>query len=265
MPTSYEVQRDALHAQANAYATSLGLSGQWNGEWDAFRHAYVSAEMTRIYGAGTAKFLGDMNEIKGQFVNGQPHQEKNMDLWNNKAGRDIGANSSSPAETAHRVKNALENGALITEPEIDGRQHSGTGQPATNDKDPEVCCEECGNAGSFPPPAWPPAPGEQGSGEDGQTLYIPIVDVTPFPIPVIGAARSAMSSSVESLPDSVDTAPSKAEPEPLQAKIDNAMALVAETHVDAAYAGQPEISLEQVSDQVVVTLDNQREQDLVLG
>ncbi|HEX8404353.1 MAG TPA: hypothetical protein VF670_07030 [Duganella sp.] len=266
MPTSYEVQRDGLHAQADAYAAAYGLQGARNGDWDAFRHAFVSAEMTRIYGAGTAKFLGDMNEIKGQFTQGQPHQEKNMDLWNNKAGRDIGSHTSSAEQTARKVMNALENGALITEPNVDGRQNS-TGQQTTDDSDPDVpCCDECGAAANWPPPTLPPRPGEVATGEDGGTMYIPIVDLTPAPIPAMGtAARTAMALSAESLQDNIDTVPAKGEPEHLQANIDNAMALVAETYVDAMSTGQLDISPEQVAEQHIVTLDNQREHDLVLG
>lgn len=270
MPTSYEAQKNALHSQADAYAKSFGLSGAHNGSWDAFRHAYVSAEMTRIYGAGTAKLLGDANEIYGQFSHGQPWQEKNMDLWNNKAGRDIGARSSSSAESARRAMNALDNKSLITDPEHDGRRHN-TGQPATNDKDPEVCCEECGAANTFPPPPWPPSPGETASYEDGSTLYIPIVDVTPVPIPVFGAAgRASMALSTEHAHTDMSKAEpealqAKADPEPLQAKIDNAMALVAETHFDGVHATQPETVAEQVLDHSSVTWDHQREPELALG
>lgn len=75
----YEAQVSGLQAQANAYARYYGLTGAHNGAWDAFRHAYVSAEMTRVHGSFTAKVLGDLYEAKGQ-MSGQPWQEKNMDL-----------------------------------------------------------------------------------------------------------------------------------------------------------------------------------------
>lgn len=103
-------------AEANQAARQLGLdpAGAHNGDWDAFRHAYASAEMTREYGEGWARWLGDANELKrpGGFFDG----EANMDLWNNARGREIGRESSSREDTIRRVKEALDRGDLMRHP-----------------------------------------------------------------------------------------------------------------------------------------------------
>ncbi len=46
----YEAHVAGLHTQADSYARHFGLDprGAHNGQWDAFRHAYVSAELTCI-------------------------------------------------------------------------------------------------------------------------------------------------------------------------------------------------------------------------
>jgi hypothetical protein len=236
MPTlqEYQAQKDGLQAQANAYAQQFRLTNPHNGSWDAFRHAYVSAEMSRVYGNLTAKILGDLNEAHGQ-VTGQPYQEKNMDLWNNQAGRRIGENSTGPGDSARRVRNAIENGSLITDPEHDGRQHSGTGQPAPNDKDPEVCCEECGAANTFPPPPPPPNPGQSVYIED-EEIVIPLMPMPPFN----QAYTWSRSIGETTVPEEEPVAPAG----PLQASVDTAMALIAETSMDttdvAAFAVEPD-------------------------
>lgn len=48
--------------EANAYAEQLGLepNTMHNDAWDAFRHAYTSAEMTREYGEALAHFAGEL-------------------------------------------------------------------------------------------------------------------------------------------------------------------------------------------------------------
>lgn len=66
----------------------------------AFRHALVSAELTRKHGEDAAKFLGDLNEAarRGSYdpLNAP---DRNQDLANNKAGRDIGKTSTSQQDS----------------------------------------------------------------------------------------------------------------------------------------------------------------------
>lgn len=125
-----------------------------------------------------------------------------MDLWNNAAGRDIGARSTSAGDSARRVANALGNGSLITSPE-DPRKHDSK-QPPPDDKPPEeACCEECGASHPLPPP--PPEPGVGG--------IVVIDDSMPGPI----------------TPETPGFAP-----DALQASLDSALALIADMRVDAA-------------------------------
>jgi hypothetical protein len=99
--------------EAHDYARLYGLTGPHNGDIDVFRHAYASAEMTREFGETWAIALGNLNEIKGDLSHGQPLLERNMDLWNNAKGREIGHYSSSKADTASRVLAELKSDGLI--------------------------------------------------------------------------------------------------------------------------------------------------------
>lgn len=271
----YKSQVNALHVQADAYARYFGLEGERNGAWDAFRHAYASAELTRVHGAFTAKLLGDAHEIDNQFNDPNwKYQEKNMDLWNNAAGRKMGENSSGPADTARRVMNAMGRDSLITDPEHDGRQ-SGGNQPAPDDSDPKACCDECGAADTFPPPPWPPSPSDQASssGPEG-TVDIPIVYLPPIDISAISAtapSELAMSSewlqadagsamqrmSSESLPASTE---SSKMPASLASSIDGAMATIANTHVDSTQGHALTIEHGHVIEAAVVAWTDHREE-----
>ncbi|MGK5030541.1 DUF6973 domain-containing protein [Janthinobacterium sp. MDT1-19] len=274
----YEAQVEGLHAQADAYARHFGYTyGAINGHnnsWDAFRHAYVSAEMTRVHGSLTAKILGDMHEIKGDFTRDQPWAEKNMDLWNNAAGRKIGENSYNAADSARRVSNALDNGSLIKDPK-DPRKHSST-PPQPNDKDPEVCCEECGAAHTFPPIPWPPAPNEAYL-DDGQEFIIPPMTVPPFNLPVVAVAsrmaltdesQGELTTSTESAIELTLSTTSQVElatwVEPLQASIDSAMAVIVETRVDVIQIPTLVAEVEIAIDPMVSNWSDHREADIAV-
>jgi hypothetical protein len=273
----YRAQVSGLHAQADAYAKLFHYTygGPHNTRWDAFRHAFVSAEMTRVHGSLTAKFLGDMYEIKGDFAHNQPWTEKNMDLWNNAAGRKIGENSYNAADSARRVSNALDNGSLIIDPK-DPRKHSST-PPQPNDKDPEVCCEECGAAHTFPPIPWPPSPNESVYLEDGEQLIIPPMTVPPFNLPVVAvASRMEMADESQSEPTTLAESPveltvsatSQVEmatwAEPLQASIDSAMAVIVETRTDVIQGPTLVAEVEIVLDPMASTWSDHREADIAV-
>ncbi len=116
MPTPTYGDLARYGREADAYARQFGLTGRHNGDWDAFRHAYASAEMTRQYGSEWARAAGDFYEKYGDFFNGQGSAERNMDLWNNARGRDIGAQSTSSQDSAQRARSALAGGDLINNP-----------------------------------------------------------------------------------------------------------------------------------------------------
>jgi hypothetical protein len=258
----YEAQVAGLQAQANAYAQGYGLTGAHNGSWDAFRHAYVSAEMARVHGTFTAKILGDLYEAQGQ-MSGQPWNEKNMDLWNNAAGRKIGARSESPGDTAHRVKNALDNDSLIKSP--NDSRNADTGQPDPNDKDPEVCCEECGAANTFPPPPRPPQPGQSEDSEDKVFVFIPPMMVPPFNTTAYGRALNADSISSDEQPEArLNNAQAEELPEPLQASVDSTMVLIAEVQFDDAIATAQYAESEHVGSSPILGWEGHREHETAI-
>ncbi|HNQ00247.1 MAG TPA: hypothetical protein PKK99_14395, partial [Bacteroidia bacterium] len=89
---------------------------------DAYRHAYVSAVMTKDHGEFIAFVAGAAHEIRGDLFNGQKSEPRRMDDWNNSVGREIGAAASSRESIAQDVHSALQSGELITDPAIDKRQ-----------------------------------------------------------------------------------------------------------------------------------------------
>lgn len=107
-----------------------------NDTFDAYRHAYASGVFAMEYGDVSSNILGQAYEIKGQFLNDiyyadeklgfdilaaksqSPQKyakEKNMDLWNNRVGREISENCSTREELAKEIAEALKSGKLITD------------------------------------------------------------------------------------------------------------------------------------------------------
>ncbi len=110
-PKYSDFVRYSQEATAAGRAAGLADSGLHNGEADAFRHAYASAEMTREFGEGWARVLGSVNELKHPLDIFD--DEANMDLWNNARGREIGLNSTSKQDSIQQILVALQNGTLI--------------------------------------------------------------------------------------------------------------------------------------------------------
>ena len=102
-------------AEANAYIAQLGLSGAHNGNADAFRHAFVSAAMTQDFGSLAANLAGQANELRGDW-NGQPEDERNMDLHNNEIGRGLADGTTTRSQIANAALSALNSGQLVTNP-----------------------------------------------------------------------------------------------------------------------------------------------------
>jgi hypothetical protein len=92
----------------------------WNDQRDAFRHAYASAIAAYEHGWGVSAAGGYYREAehlidayrKNKLTNND-WKELIMDIWNNRVGREIGANATSREEIAQRVRDALQNGQLI--------------------------------------------------------------------------------------------------------------------------------------------------------
>jgi hypothetical protein len=99
-----------------------------NSEVDAFRHAYASGIMAMEYGENAANALGQGYELKNDYNNynlpdgtrkqspEQISKENNMDLWNNKIGRDISVGCASNDQLASKLAKALAAGQFITNP-----------------------------------------------------------------------------------------------------------------------------------------------------
>ncbi len=104
-------------------------------EEDAFRHAFASAYLV-ANGSIHAKTLGDFNEKIGPNSSGSGPTSKNMDLWNNAIGREIGEevlkeiNNSKEKMTSKVIENKIaekivgrmKKGELITDPKQDTRK-----------------------------------------------------------------------------------------------------------------------------------------------
>jgi len=155
---------DALYKryldEANAYAAKFGLdptTASRDGHWDAFRHAYASAAMTKEYGRPAAHLFGDANEVRGDLFHDQKSFSKHMDRWNNAVGRRLAEGAADKDEIARRAYDALRNGDLIIDPVQDGRCYTGpTLLPSPYDYDRNHIYE-----GPLPPP--PGAPAATGS------------------------------------------------------------------------------------------------------
>lgn len=105
-----------------------------NDETDAFRHALMEAYYTLKYGNFISKRIGDYHENQGS-KNGQPHFERNMDLWNNAVGRETALELKKELKgydnyysfdnkidmIAVKLRDKIKRGELITDPINDPR------------------------------------------------------------------------------------------------------------------------------------------------
>ena len=121
-----------LRDEANAIAKDQGFDSesqdlQQSLKADAFRHAYTSAEITRLLGGGrygedVARMGGDAVEIASPG-NREPGAEairdRNMDLLNNRTGRENGRTSTSKEDSIRKTMESLERGDLVTDPNND--------------------------------------------------------------------------------------------------------------------------------------------------
>jgi len=87
IPRAYWRYKDSQTALR--VAVNSGLKGLWNGPADAFRHCLWSCLMTQSIGFSYAKSIADNHEAAGNRA-GQPKNEEQMDLANNKVGRQCG-------------------------------------------------------------------------------------------------------------------------------------------------------------------------------
>lgn|GEM_PF-4547492 len=120
----------------SGYLQPVRLKDVYNNDVDAFRHAYASGVITMHFGESAANLLGEGVEMLGGLRDSfkkafhisttDPEQyvrEKNMDLWNNRVGREIALNSVTKAAFVRNLAEALKTGKLIINPTTDMRAH----------------------------------------------------------------------------------------------------------------------------------------------
>lgn len=112
-----------------------GAHATWNNEADAFKHTFMQAQLSLMFGEFLAEQLGNKHERDGNNKMGQSQGEENMDLWNNHQGREIakeiireyGAlqypfSQKTKDIIAQKVMEKMQNGELITKPD-DNRKY----------------------------------------------------------------------------------------------------------------------------------------------
>ncbi|WP_265655840.1 calcium-binding protein, partial [Verminephrobacter aporrectodeae] len=108
-----------------------GSETKWNDASDAFRHTYVSARFSQYFGDHSANILGLLHEAATIYKKPDP-RDVAMDLWNNKAGSEIGSkygcgDAGAASKIADDVRRALDGGKLITNYKTDPRVNRGHG------------------------------------------------------------------------------------------------------------------------------------------
>lgn len=106
-----------------------GEHATWNNEADAFKHVFMQAHLSLLFGRHAAKFVGDWHERDGNLKMGQTSGEFYMDNWNNAQGREIakeiireyGVGAIVPSENLNKlivqkVMQRMKDGKLITNP-----------------------------------------------------------------------------------------------------------------------------------------------------
>ncbi len=71
------------------FEMGTGSHATWNNEADAFKHAFMQADLARKWGDFIAEQAGNFHEREGNKFMGQSKGEENMDKWNNQQGREI--------------------------------------------------------------------------------------------------------------------------------------------------------------------------------
>ena len=119
------------------FEIGTGKHATWNNEADAFKHTFMQAHLSLLFGKNVAKYVGDWHENDGNIKMGQSFNEYNMDNWNNAQGREIakeiirenGILATIPNEKindiiAEKVMEKMRKGELITNPN-DERKYDG--------------------------------------------------------------------------------------------------------------------------------------------
>ena len=87
--SSYIFDLTAKYQKIYGFKIGTGEHATHNNEADAFKHAFMQAQLALWGGEYIAKMLGDFHEFQGNTSMGQSLGEYNMDNWNNEQGREI--------------------------------------------------------------------------------------------------------------------------------------------------------------------------------
>lgn len=103
---------DSIYNKIGPYQEKYGFEigkgshATWNNEADAFKHAFMQADLARKWGNFIAEQAGNFHEWEGNKFMGQAKGEENMDKWNNQQGREI-AQEIQEEYLQHMPKNNL--------------------------------------------------------------------------------------------------------------------------------------------------------------
>ncbi len=125
-----------LRTEAKMYYRDIYDEKPHGGRFDAFRHSYASAKITRDYGEGITDFLGTVREIpqRYKFWDKSLREEGRRDIYNNAIGREIGLMGGTDEELAKITSYALDRGYL----KVRGTKNSQASEKEINDKESEV-------------------------------------------------------------------------------------------------------------------------------
>ena len=129
--TKRQIQKEMIrksidYSKPLNYKLGSPSSPTWNSEADAFKHAFMSAILSKRYSIPSSRAMGDAHELGSSSKD-----ETNMDLWNNRVGRSIwkevrkdlkGYENSFNDKfiedyTAKKVVEKMREGKLITSPD----------------------------------------------------------------------------------------------------------------------------------------------------
>ena len=110
---AYAIGMEA-RSEAEWVAAKFHLQGQYDGEWDAFRHCYWSCRLAQELGDDQARLVGENHETCGENT----PEASSMDLQNNAVGRSLEPNGNC----RDSCMAALEEGDLRTRLDGEGNR-----------------------------------------------------------------------------------------------------------------------------------------------
>ena len=124
------IKKSIEYSKPLNYKLGKPNSPTWNSEADAFKHAFMSAMLSKRYSIPISNIIGTWHEFQNS-MNNAPKAENNMDLWNNRVGRNIWKEVKKDLKgyensfndkfiedyTAIKIVEKMQEGKLITSPD----------------------------------------------------------------------------------------------------------------------------------------------------